>query len=121
MVDEEAGEVRHYCHSARREEKEKGINRRFCERFEAGLAKLAAGLASPRGEKRPALIQERIGKLKQRSFGVGRHYAVTQETNPEGTVVTGLAWEQQPVAGTMLTDPGVYCLRSSGPETAQSA
>ena len=98
VVDEEAGEVRLYCHSAKREEKENGINRRFCERFEAGLAKLAAGLTSPRGEKRPALIQERIGKLKQRSFGVGRHYAITLETDP---------------AGTMLTDPGVYCLRSS--------
>ena len=113
VVDTEVGEVRLYCHSARREEKENGINRRFCERFEAGLAKLAAGLATPRGEKCPARIQERIGKLKQRSFGVGRHYAITLETNPEGTVVTRLAWEQQPVAGTMLTDPGVYCLRSS--------
>ena len=76
VVDAEVGEVRLYCHSARREEKEKGINRRFCERFEAGLAKLAVGLASPRGEKRPALIQERIGKLKQRSFGVRRHYPI---------------------------------------------
>lgn len=113
VVDDEAHEVRLYCHSAKREEKENGINRRFCERFEAGLAKLAAGLASPRGEKRPALIQERIGKLKQRSFGVGRHYAITLETNPEGTKAIGLSWEQQPVAGTMLTDPGVYCLRSS--------
>jgi transposase len=113
VIDEQADEVRLYCHSPKREEKENGINRRFCERFEAGLAKLAAGLASPRGEKRPALIQERIGKLKQRSFGVGRHYAITLEANPEGTKVTGLSWEQTPVAGTMLTDPGVYCLRSS--------
>ena len=113
VVDEDAGEVRLVCHSPKREAKENGINRRFCERFEAGLAKLAAGLASPRGEKRPALIQERIGKLKQRSFGVGRHYEITLETNAEATVVTRLAWEHKPVAGTMLTDPGVYCLRSS--------
>jgi hypothetical protein len=121
VVDSEAGEVRLYCHSARREEKENGINRRFCERFEAGLAKLVAGLATPRGEKRPALIQERIGKLKQRSFGVGRHYAITLEMNPEGTAVTGLTWEQQPVAGTMWTDPGVYCLRSSEVDWSEEA
>ena len=113
VVDEASGEVRLVCHSPKREEKENGINRRFCARFESGLAKLAAGLASPRGEKRPAPIQERIGKLKQRSFGVGRHYEITLETNAEGTVVTRLSWEQKPVAGTMLSDPGVYCLRSS--------
>jgi transposase len=113
VVDEAAGEVRLVCHSPKREEKENGINRRFCARFEAGLAKLVAGLTTARGEKRPALIQERIGKLKQRSFGVGRHYEITLETNAEGTVVTRLSWEQKPVAGTMLSDPGVYCLRSS--------
>ena len=113
VVDEVAGEVRLICHSPRREEKENGINQRFCARLEAGLTKLAAGLSTSRGEKRPALIQERIGKLKQRSFGVGRHYEITLETNPEGTAVTRLTWEQKPVAGTMLTDPGVYCLRSN--------
>lgn len=118
VVDEEAGEVRLYCHSPKREEKEQGINQRFCARFEAGLNKLAAGLATLRGEKRPERIQERIGKLKQRCFGVGRHYAITLETNPEGTAVTGLAFVLKPVAGTMLTDPGVYCLRSN--ETAWS-
>ncbi len=113
VVDEAAKEVRLYCHSARREEKEKGITRRFCERFEAGLAKLAAGLSKPRGEKRPALLQERIGRLKQASFGVGRHYEITVEANAEGTQVTSLTWKQTPVEGSMLSDPGVYCLRSS--------
>ncbi|MBL0352342.1 MAG: IS1634 family transposase [Dechloromonas sp.] len=113
VLDEEAGEVRLYCHSPKREEKENGINRRFCARFEAGLAKIAAGLATPRGEKRPNRIQERIGKLKQRCFGVGRHYEITLETNTEQTRVIRLAWEQKPVTGTMLTDPGVYCLRSN--------
>jgi len=113
VADEAAGEVRVYCHSPKREEKENGINRRFCARFEAGLAKLAAGLDTPRGEKRPERVQERIGKLKQRSFGVGRHYEITLETNDDGTAATRLTWEQKPVAGTMLTDPGVYCLRSN--------
>lgn len=113
ILDEAAGEVRLVCHSPKREEKEQGINRRFCARFEAGLAKLAAGLASPRGEKRPERILERIGKLKQRCFGVGRHYEISLEKNAEGTRVTGLSWVQKPVAGTMLTDPGVYCLRSN--------
>jgi transposase len=113
VLDETADEVRLYCHSPGRELKETGINQRFCDRFEAGLKKLADGLGSPRGAKRPEVIHERIGKLKQASFGVAQHYAITLETDPEQTRVTRLSWEKSPVAGTMLTDPGVYCLRSN--------
>ena len=108
VLDEAAGEVRLYCHSPRRELKEAGINQRFCTRFEAGLKKLADGLDSPRGARRPEVIHERIGKLKQASFGVARHYTIALEANPEQTEVTRLSWEKTPVAGTMLTDPGVY-------------
>ena len=113
VLDEAAGEVRLYCHSPRRELKEAGINQRFCDRFEAGLQKLADGLSSARGVKRPEQIHERIGKLKQASFGMAQHYVLTLETNPEQTQVTRLSWEKKPVEGTMLTDPGVYCLRSN--------
>jgi transposase len=113
VVDEAAQEVRLYCHSPQREAKERGIAERFCRRFEQGLAKLAEGLARPRGERRPDRIQERIGKLKQRSFGAGQHYTITVETNPEQTRVTGLTWTQTPKPGSMLTTPGVYCLRST--------
>jgi hypothetical protein len=56
-------EVRLHCHSPGRAMKESGIMARFCTRFEAGLTKLAAGLTTPRGEKRPDRIQERIGRL----------------------------------------------------------
>jgi transposase len=113
VVDEAAHEVRLYCHSPQREAKERGIAERFCRRFEAGLAKLTEGLTRPRGEKRPERIQERIGRLKQRSFGVGQHYTVMVETNPENTRVTGLTWTKDPKPGSMLTTPGVYCLRST--------
>lgn len=113
VLDEAAGEVRLYCHSSGRALKEAGINQRFCDRFEAGLQKLAGGLGRPRGARRPQVIHERIGKLKQASFGVAQHYAIRIETNPEETEVTGLTWAKQPVAGTMLTDPGCYCLRSN--------
>ncbi len=113
VLDEAAGEVRLYCHSPGREQKELGISQRFCDRFEAGLKKLADGLTRPRGAKLPEIIHERIGKLKQGSFGAGQHYTITVETNAEQTHVTGIAWEKKPVAGSMLTDPGVYCLRSN--------
>ena len=106
-------EVRLHCHSPGREMKETGIMERFCTRFEAGLTKLANGLTTPRGEKRPDRIQERIGRLKAASRGAGQHYTVTPEIDATGKTVTALRWEKTPVPGTMLTDPGVYCLRSN--------
>jgi hypothetical protein len=112
-VDTAAGEVRLYCHSPGRERKASGITARFCGRFEAGLAKLAEGLAKPRGEKRPDRLWDRIGRLKAGSHGVGRHYEISLEADAEGAKATALKWEKRPVAGTMLTDPGVYCLRGS--------
>lgn len=112
-LSEDGQEVRLYCHSVGRALKETGIMVRFCERFEKGLAKLAAGLSRPRGEKRADRLQERIGRLKAASRGAGQHYTVSLDTDASGLLVTALRWEKTPVAGTMLTDPGVYCLRSN--------
>ena len=112
-LSEDGQEVRLHCRSPGRAQKETGIMTRFCTRFEAGLTKLANGLTTARGEKRPDHLQERIGRLKAASRGAGQHYTVTLETDAAGKVVTALRWEKTPVPGTMLTDPGVYCLRSN--------
>ena len=112
-LSEDGQEVRLHCHSPGREMKEAGIMERLCTRFEAGLTQLAHGLTTPRGEKRPDRIQERIGRLKAASRGAGQHYTVTLEADAAGQAVTALRWEKTPVPGTMLTDPGVYCLRSN--------
>ena len=113
VLDEAADEVRLYCHSPGREKKESGITQRFCDNFEAGLTKLKEGLIKPRGEKRPDRLWDRIGKLKARCHGVGRHYEITLDIGEGSTKAKDLKWVKTPVAGTMLTDPGVYCLRSS--------
>jgi transposase len=112
-LSEDGQEVRLQCHSPGREMKETGIMARFCTRFEAGLTKLAEGLTTPRGETRADRLQERIGRLKAASRGAGQHYTVSLDTDATGATVTALRWEQTPVPGTMLTDPGVYCLRSN--------
>jgi transposase len=113
VVSEDDQEVRLYCHSPGREQKETAISARFAERFEAGLKKLAEGLAKPRGEKRIDRLLERIGRLKQKSRGIGQHYQITLEPDADGRQAVSLSWNQQPVAGTMLTDPGVYCLATN--------
>jgi hypothetical protein len=112
-LSDDGQEVRLQCHSPGRALKETGIMARFCTRFEAGLTKLAAGLTTPRGEKRADRLQERIGRLKASSRGAGQHYTVSLDTDADGKTVTALRWEKTPVSGTMLTDPGIYCLRSN--------
>ena len=82
-------------------------------RFETGLANLAAGLSKPRGQKKLADIQQRIGRLKEKSSGIGQHYEITVTPDETGTKAAAITWTRTPVEGSMLTHPGVYCLRSN--------
>jgi len=113
VVNEEGTEVRLYCHSQQRQEKETAMTERFMARFEAGLARLAAGLEKPRGEKNRDKLQERIGRLKEKSHGIARHYKIELVTDAKGQEVVSLAWGKMPIDGTQLTHPGVYCLRTN--------
>jgi transposase len=113
VLSEDGQEVRLYCHSAGREAKERAITDRFVARFEAGLARLAEGLTKPRSKKDLATIQQRIGQLKKSSHGIGQHYEVTVVADETGSKAVAITWTRTPVAGSMLTDPGVYCLRSN--------
>ena len=113
VLNADAQEVRLYCHSPGREQKEVAIVARLTQRFEQGIAKLCEGLAKPRGEKRLVKITERIGRLKQRCRGIGQHYRIEYQTETSGKKLTALIWSKQPVPGTQMSDPGVYCLRSN--------
>lgn len=97
----------------RRVGKETGIQERFTEGFEAELDKLVAGAQKPRTTKRLDRLWERIGRLKAQSRGVGQHYAIDLVPDTTGTQASALHYRRQPVAGSALTHPGVYCLRSS--------
>ena len=50
VVSKNVQEVRLYCHSMKRHEKEDAMTARFMERFATGLTKLVAGLVTLRGE-----------------------------------------------------------------------
>jgi transposase len=113
VLSDDGNEVRLYCHSEKREEKEKAISGFFAKRFEDGLTKLADGLTKPRSEKRLDKLTERIGRLKERCKGIGQHYTIELTPDETGKKVITLTWEKIPVIGTMVTHPGVYCLRSN--------
>ena len=44
---------------------------------------------------------------------VGQHYHIEIVADASGEKAQAIRWERQPVAGTMLTHPEVYCLRSN--------
>lgn len=112
VVSEDGQEARLYCFSEERQKKESSMTARFCKTFEDGLQKLADGLNKPRCTKNKDKLLQRIGRLQQKSHGIGQHYTINLNTD-ENNIVTALTWERIPVSGSQLTHPGVYCLRTN--------
>ena len=113
VVSEDTQEVRLHCFSEERANKERAIVERFAQRFEKALTQLCEGLARPRTEKRADKIRERIGRLKAKSRGIAQHYHIEVDTDDTGLEATAVRFTRQPVEGSMMTHPGVYCLRSN--------
>lgn len=113
VLSEDGSEMRLYCYSAAREGKEQAMLKKATERFEKRLAELHEGLSRPRTHKKIETIWKRIGRLKANSSGAGQHYHIEVVGDEEGKNATAIRWEQRPVAGSKLTHPGVYCLRSN--------
>jgi transposase len=115
----EGKEARLYCYSERRAAKEQAILARFFDKFEAGLRKLSENLQKPRGRKNKEYILKRIGRLSEQCHGVSRHYVITVTDNASSVSAghplraTSITYEKRPVAASMATHPGVYCLRTN--------
>lgn len=102
-----------YCHSEPRAKKEDGINQRFVERFETALQTLHDGLARPRTTKRTDKIWERIGRLKEKSHGIGQYYDITVVPDDKEINAIAITWTQRPITTGRLANPGLYCLRTN--------
>ena len=116
VVSTDPDEVRLYCYSEERAEKERGIVERFATRFETALTQLHEGLARPRAHKRLDQVWQRIGRLKTKHSRVASHYQIEVTADETGEKAVAVTWTRRPRDGSMATHPGVYCLRSS--ETA---
>ena len=77
------------------------------------MTALSEGLSRPRTQKRIDKIWQRIGRLKEKSHGVAQHYDIDVTSSEDGTQALAIIWRRQPINGSMLTHPGVYCLRSN--------
>jgi transposase len=117
--NEEKAEVRLYCYSPKREAKEKAIAAKFADKFEEGLRKLAEGLTKPHANKRKDSILQRIGRLTEKSKGISQHYSITVTDNAETKspkkplLATSIHFEKIPKEGSIVTHPGVYCIRTN--------
>ena len=107
------GEVYLYCHSAARAEKDRGIDTKKAQRFEAELQELSAGLSKPRTIKDPDELRERIGRIKERYPRAAQHYTVDLILDRTGKKATAVTWSKELKPGSAATHPGVYCLRTT--------
>ena len=105
--------ARLYRHSEERAAKERAIIERFAGRFEQALTELSEGLVKPRARNRVDRVRERTGWIKARSRGLARHYDITVDTDPTGRHATAVRFSRRPRQGSMVTHPGVYCLRTN--------
>ena len=121
VVSTDPDEVRLYCYSEERAEKERGIVERFAARFEAALTQLHEGLARPRAHKRLNQVWQRIGRLKTKHSRVASHYQIEVTADETGEKAVAVTWTRRPRDGSMVTHPGVYCLRSSETEWDEDA
>ena len=112
-VSTDPDEVRLYCYSEQRAEKERGIVERFAARFETALTQLNDGLARPRAHKRLGQVWQRLGRLKAKHSRVASHYQIAVTADETGEKAVAVTWTRLPEDGSMATHPGVYWLRSS--------
>ena len=112
VVATDPDEVRLYCYSEERAKKERAIVERFATRFEAALTKLNDGLSRPNAHKRLDQVWQRIGRIKAKHTRVAAHYQINVTADETGNKAVAVTWTRRPQDGSMLTHPGVYCLRS---------
>lgn len=111
--DAETGEALLYCHSAARADKDKAIDAKKADGFEAAMHKLVEGLAKPHGARNPAKIHERIGRAKEKYRRAAQHYNIDVTLDETGKSVTAISWSKEPRPNSAMTHPGVYCLRTT--------
>ena len=113
MKNEETDEIELYCHSTRREDKEKAIQDRFTARFEEAIQKLDAGLTKKGCVKKYDKIIERIGRLKEKYSKAAKNYKVTIQKDKKTDKAVKIFWERNEKVNSQDSQPGVYCLRTN--------
>lgn len=108
----ETEETELYCHSSRREQKDKAIQNRFSQRFEEEIKSLDNGLRKKGYTKKYEKVVERIGRLKQKYSKAAQYYKMEIERDNTTDNATKINWKRESKQNTKDSHPGVYCLRT---------
>ena len=112
-INDKTGEGELYCHSTRREDKERAIYNRFSTRFEEALDKLNTGLHKKGCVKKYDKVLVGLGRLKQKYSRAAKNYRITiKKDNKTGNAVR-ITWELKESPNSTDSHPGVYCLRTN--------
>jgi len=112
-INDKTGEVELYCHSTRREDKERAIYNRFSTRFEEALDKLNSGLHKKGCVKKYDKVLVSLGRLKQKYSRAAKNYRIPiKKDNKTGNAVR-ITWELKESPNSTDSHPGVYCLRTN--------
>ena len=120
VINEKTGEVELYCHSSRREQKEKAIQDRFSTRLEEGLNKLSLGLNKKGCLKKYDKVVESVGRLKQKYSKASKKYEIIVKKDEKTGNASHVTWERKPSPNSTDSYPGVYCLRTSRDDLNES-
>ena len=99
VVSTDPDEVRLYCYSEERAQKERAIVERFAARFETALTQLHDGLSRPRAHKRLRQVWQRIGRLKAKYPRVAPHYQITVTADETGERAAAVSWTRRSPGG----------------------
>lgn len=118
-IDPDSGEIRLYCHSEQKAQKEQAIRNRFHERLEAALARLQAGLKQKGTVKNYVKVLQRIGRLREKNSRVAQDYQIEVTPDAEHKNAVAISWQRQAPSAEKDRQCGVYCLRSNMPDWSE--
>lgn len=95
-------------HSLAKQAKETGMNSRFTQRFEEGLAQIKEGISKKGGVKKQQKVWERIGRLKEKYSSIHKYYTIEVKAG-EKNIATDITWSQK----TIQKQEGKYLLRTN--------
>ena len=120
-VDAETGEIRLYCHSQKRAQKDKAIETQFTLRFEEKLNTLNAGLSKKGTIKKYEKVLQRLGAIKQKYARVSQYYDIEVLADDEKKHAVKILWSHTPEMNKQSDSAGVYCLRSNVTDLSEEA
>jgi transposase len=112
-INDKTGEVELYCHSTRREDKERAIYNRFSTRFEEAFNKLDSGLHKKGCVKKYDKVLESLGRLKQKYSKAAKNYRITVTKDKKTGNAVRIIKNRKELPDSKESYPGVYCLRTN--------